>query len=217
MQQKFNCYYKVFLRKASNRPIIFVGTTFFVVFMVRLVPELIMGPYISGFDQLGYYVPIVYDWLEHGANFWHIVASAPLLYALLVSTTKIGIPLVLALKFLAPLLHGFLAVSIYLYAHKSLNWSCKKSLFVALFSTLYFIGLRASWDMLRVQLGLIFIFTALYFLSFNDFRSRFLSSISILLVVISNQYTGVIILSVILLRILNHVHKQEYLHIRWKQ
>lgn len=209
MLREFNWYHKFVSHKASNKSVYFVAIAFFTAFAVRAVPELLMGSYISGFDQLGYYVPIVHNWIEQGANFWNITASAPLLYALLVLTTKVGMSLVETLKLLAPLLHGALAASIYIYAYKSLNWSCKKSLFVALCSTLYFIGLRASWDMLRVQLGLIFIFVALIFLSLDDFKSRFFTFASILLVVISNQYTAVIILSIILFRILKHVINKE--------
>jgi hypothetical protein len=78
--------------------------------------------------------------------------------------TSAGASIVLFLKAFAPILLGLLSLSIYYYATKALTWSPKKSLLVALLSTLYFVTLRTSWDMFRIELGLIFLFIALIYL-----------------------------------------------------
>ena len=68
---------------------------------------------------------------------------------------------VFVLKIISPLLLGFLGLSIYAYAKRGLGWSPPKSTFVALLGTVYFVALRASWDQLREELGLVFFFVVL--------------------------------------------------------
>ena len=131
---------------------------------MRAIPEVLMGPFVVGFDTLGYYVPNTLLWLRNGVGFWGFLAVAPFFYVLLMGATSVGVPIVVSLKVMAPLLLGFLGVAVYFYAYKTLSWSPKKSLVVALFATLYFVALRVSWDMLRSELALIFLFATLIFL-----------------------------------------------------
>jgi hypothetical protein len=120
-----------------------------------------MGPFMTGFDTLGYYVPHMLVWLKQRINFWEYLATTPLFYVFLMLLLFLGVPLSLSLKFLPPILHGSLSLVIYFYAKNALGWANKKSLFAALLATLYFVSLRISWDMLRNELGLIFLFMAL--------------------------------------------------------
>jgi hypothetical protein len=174
---------------------------FIIPLVVRAIPEILMGSFIVGFDTLGYYVPNTLTWLSEGVGFWNFLATAPLFYMLLMGVTSVGVPIVIALKVLAPLLLGLLGVAVYFYANKTLSWSPRKSLVVALFATLYFVALRISWDMLRSELGLIFLFTSLIFLSKSEgssFRSGALLSLSMLGVVLAHQLVAVIMFFIIL-------------------
>ena len=149
---------------AHNKYIIFPVLAFVIPLAVRTIPEILMGPYILGFDTMGFYVPNTLLWLHNGINLWSFLAVAPLLYAILMSIVVSGGSLVFVLKIISPLLLGFLGLSIYAYAKKGLGWSPHKSTFVALLGTVYFVALRASWDQLREELGLVFFFVVLLLL-----------------------------------------------------
>ena len=198
------------LQFKQNKIALFALIAFFVPLLARAIPELIMGQYVAGFDPVGYYVPIIYSWSQNGVQLVDTLASAPLLYFLLIGLTKSGISLIVTLKIMAPLLHGLLGLSIYYYSHKTLGWSPKKSLLVSLVACLFFIGLRASWDMLRVQLGLIFIFLTLSFEKLENKKSLVMFTVSALLVVLSDQYTAIIILSIVLLKAASLMVKTKY-------
>ena len=66
----------------------FLLLAFLIPLAVRTVPEILMGSYLTGFDPLGYYVPVVLRWLTEGADFWHYIAVAPLFYSILMQTTS---------------------------------------------------------------------------------------------------------------------------------
>lgn len=165
---------------------------------VRAVPEILMGSYLIGFDPLGYYIPVVLRWLTEGVDFWHYIAVAPLFYSTLMQTTSLGIPLALTLKIMPPLLHGFLALTIYFYASRALKWSPKKSLFTSLLATLYFVALRTSWDLLRNQLALAFLFITLTMLQKegDKWKRYMIASLTMVLVVLTNQLVAVIMLAI---------------------
>jgi len=76
---------------------------------------------------------------------------------------------------------------------------------VALFASLYFVALRVSWDMLRSELGLIFLFTALIFLDKGEKRSLrngFLLSLGMFSVVLAHQLVAVIMFFIVLATII---------------
>ena len=146
---------------------------FVIPFVARAVPEVLMGSYPTGFDTVAYYIPNVYNWMQYGVDPLQFVAGAPLFYCILMLTGFLGLPIVPVLKVVSPLLHGLLGFVIYVYARRGLGWSGWKSLSVCLLGTLYFVALRVSWDMLRLQLGLIFLFVSLtLFHSVVESRSR---------------------------------------------
>ncbi len=72
-----------------------------------------MGPYIVGFDTLGFYVPNALLWLHNGVNLGDFLATAPLFYTFFMSIVAIGGSPVLVLKIIPPLLLGFLSLSMY--------------------------------------------------------------------------------------------------------
>ena len=118
--------------------------------------------------------------LGNGVSLWSLMSSAPLFYILLMGITSTGAPIVVTLKILGPLLLGLLGFVAYNYAHKALSWSSKKSLILAILSTLYFVALRISWDMFRSELALIFLFLMLIFLqkNGNTLRNGFFISLN---------------------------------------
>src|SRR3990170_1337268 len=68
----------------------------------------------------------------------------------------------------------------------------------ALFATLYFVALRVSWDMLRSELGLIFLFITLIFLKKEGgLRSGVLLSIAMVSVVLAHQIVAIIMFAII--------------------
>jgi hypothetical protein len=158
-----------------------------------------MGPFVVGFDTMASYVPNTLLWLRGGVDFWSFLGVAPFFYVLLMGVTSIGVPVVLSLKVISPLLLGFLGITVYFYANKTLQWSSKKSLLVVLFATLSFVALRVSWDMLRNELGLVFLFATLIFLKKDGapFKNGLLLSSAMLLVVFAHQLVAIIMFAIV--------------------
>ena len=184
----------------QKRYLIFPLLAFIIPLIVRAIPEIIMGQYIAGFDSMAFYVPNTLDWLKNGINPASFLSSAPLIYILLMGITSTGASIVFSLKLLAPLILGLLGFSVYFYASKALSWSPKKSLLVALLSTLYFVALRVSWDMLRSELALIFLFLSLILLQKNKFGAKngLLLSLLMILVVFTHQLVSIIMFVIVL-------------------
>lgn len=170
-----------------------------------------MGQYLVGFDTIGYYVPNTLDWLRGGISFTSLLSSAPLIYLLLMGIVSTGAPIVLSLKIIAPLLLGLLGFSVYQYANKALVWSNKKSLAVAVVSTLYFVALRISWDMLRTELASIFLFMTLILLQKNgqSVKKGLLLGLTMALVVLSHQLVAIIMFAVILATVVSLFLKKK--------
>jgi hypothetical protein len=188
-----------------SKKYLFLLLAFVVPLLVRVIPEVLMGPYVVGFDIMGYYVPTTLLWLHGDVSLWSFLASAPLLYTLTSGLTLAGGSVILALKVLPPVLLGFLGLAIYGYARRGLGWSPKKSFLPALVGTLYFVALRVSWDALREELALIFFFAVLILLVAGSKESdkfswkRYLAfSLALAGVVLSNQVVAVLALGVIL-------------------
>lgn len=201
----------------SNSKFFFL-LSFLIPSVVRVLPEILMGKYIVGFDTVSYYVPVTLRWIDDGVGFFEFVAYAPLFYVLLVGLFSLGVPLAVSLKVLPPLLYGFLGVAIFLFSRKVLGWSYLKGLFASCLATLYFVALRISWDMLRSELGLIFLFAFLIFLhigSAKSLRKSFgLLLPSMALVVLSHQLVSVIMFTIVFVLVLQKLVRQEYVAVR---
>ena len=184
---------------------------FIIPLIVRVIPEILMGPYVIGFDTIAFYVPNTLDWLKNGIEPFAFISSAPLIDILLMGIASAGASIVFALKLLAPLILGLLGFSVYFYASKALSWSPKKSLLVALLSTLYFVALRVSWDMLRIELALIFLFPLLILLQKNklSIKNGLLLSLLMILVVFTNQLVAVIMFAIVIATTASLFFKKE--------
>lgn len=189
---------------------------FLIPLAVRAVPEVLMGPYLVGFDSIAYYVPFVYSWIRYGVDFWGFLAEVPLLYCTLTLTALLGVDLVLAIKVLAPLLHGFLALAVYGFSSRALGWTPRKSLLATLLVTLYFVALRISWDQLRNELALIFLFMALTMIhkgcrGWKDFA---LLPLTMILVALSHELVTVILFVIVGATVLHLLFKREHVEAR---
>jgi hypothetical protein len=182
--------------------------------IVRAIPEILMGPYIVGFDTIGFYVPNTLLWLHNGLNLGNFLATAPLFYTIYMSIVAVGGSPVLVLKIISPLLLGFLGLSMYAFAKRGLSWSPSKSAFVALLGSLYFVALRASWDQLREVLGLIFVFVVLLLLVItrkNSSRKNYLIlSLAMMVTVLSHQLVSVLMFGIIIITVAYSLFKKDY-------
>jgi len=169
-----------------------------------------MGPYMTGFDPIGYYIPNILSWLKNGVDFWHCIATAPLLYLILMPIIVLGAPLTIVFKILSPILHGLLSLSIYLYAVRTLKWTPEKSLSLSLLATSYFTAMRVSWDLLRNQLALILLFVVLALIKEkNDVRGNMTTSLAMVLVVLSNQLVSVTMFAIVIITMIRMFFKKE--------
>ena len=200
----------------QNGYIIFPLLAFAIPLIVRAIPEVLMGQYLVGFDTIGYYVPNTLTWLGNGVSFWGLISSAPLMYILLMGITSTGVPILFTLKITGTLLVGLLGFTTYLYANKGLSLPSKKSLTVAILSTLYFISLRISWDMFRSELAFIFLFIALTILQRNgkSVRNGLLLSLTMALVVFSHQLVAIIMFAIIIASIASFTLKKKKAELR---
>ena len=192
---------------------IFPLLAFIIPLAIRAIPEILMGPFIIGFDTLGFYVPNTLLWLHNGVNIGNLLATAPLFYVIFMSIVAAGGPIVFVLKIIPPLLLGFLSLSMYGYAKKGLSWSPSKSTFVAILGTVYFVALRASWDQLREELGLVFFFVVLTLLinsKDNSWKRYVALSLAMMAVVLSHQLVSVLMFGVIVFTIAYNLFHKDF-------
>src|SRR3989304_5879344 len=117
--ESINRFSKGKLFALFSKPQAFPLLAFIIPLVVRMLPEVLMGPYVVGFDTLAYYVPNTLTWLRDGVGFWNFMATAPFFYVLLMGVTSVGVPIVISLKVIAPVLLGFLGIAVYYYATKA--------------------------------------------------------------------------------------------------
>ncbi len=101
----------------------------------------------------------------------------------------------------------------YGYAKKGLSWSPSKSAFVAILGTVYFVALRASWDQLREELGLVFFFVVLTLLinSKGSSWKRYVAlSLAMLAVVLSHQLVSVLMFGVVVFTIIYNLTRKDF-------
>ena len=197
----------------TQKQCIFPLLAFVIPLIVRTIPEILMGPYIVGFDTMGFYVPNTLLWLHNDINLGNFLATAPLFYTIFMSIVAAGGSLVFVLKVIPPLLLGFLGLSMYAYAKRGLGWSSSKSAFVALLGSIYFVALRASWDQLREELGLVFFFVVLMLLinrKNRSCKSYAVLSLTMFAVVLSHQLVSVLMFGVIFFTVAYNLFHKEF-------
>jgi|GEM_PF-1799927 len=127
--------------------------------LIRAVPEILMKPHPVGFDTLSLYIPVL-GALEKGLEelVWEALRLRPFFWA--VATLPYPWDSLAPFKAFPALLHGLLGLASYAYA-RGVFKSRGKALAASLLSTLYFIPLRVSWDLISNEFGLVLVFTSL--------------------------------------------------------
>lgn len=199
----------------ASKTKLFPVLSFLLPLVLRVIPEVLMSPYLVGFDPMGYYTPAIISWLNGTANPWNYITAAPMFYAITIPLVSLGVPITAVLKVLPPLLHGFLGLSMYFYAKNGLSWSNVKSATAALLSTTYFVAMRISWDLLRNELALVFFFVVLTMLSNNQEKPRgvkhyLLLSLAMLCVALTHQLVSVIMLGVVAMTVAHKLLKKDH-------
>jgi hypothetical protein len=115
-----------------------------------------MYPYQVGFDTLSLYIPLL-EGLGGGFEqlVWQAVRARPFFYTVASLVYPWGSTT--ALKVFPTMLHGLLGLSSYLYA-RELFKKPEKALAASLLSSIYFVSLRVSWDLLCNEFALILLF-----------------------------------------------------------
>ncbi len=176
--------------------------SFLIPLIVRAVPEIIGYQWPLGYDTITFYAPFIRDYQVYGlfaslslfSNNW-----APLLYLLVgfVGGLSQADPL-LVLSFFAPVLTGFLSLSIFYFLTDYLGWSDRRGLVCAVLCVSYFVVLRITWDLFRNALGLVFFFLAISQTRSLEGRRRFfLFVLFSLLCLFSNELVSILLFIVI--------------------
>jgi len=166
-----------------------------------------MGSYIVGFDNMAHYLPTTTLWLRGQVTLESFIATAPLLYVLTTGLSAVSGSVIFTLKIIPPLLLGALGLSIHAFARRGLAWSPIKSLILTLVGTLYFVALRISWDALREELAIIFLFLSLTSLTQvaagKPSKKRYLAlALSLSAIMLSNQVVAVLGLGIVLFTVI---------------
>src|SRR6266568_2169960 len=97
---------------------------------IRIIPEILSGPYPVGWDVVAYYIPNTIDMVSGRMNVWGIITSAPTLYAVAVPVYLLSkANLVLVFKVLGPILYGFLGWSTFWFCQRRLHWAESKAMY----------------------------------------------------------------------------------------
>jgi len=178
--------------------------TFLVPLIIRAIPEFLAGPYPIGWDVITYYVPNLFDIASGNMNAWGIIASTPVMYAIVVPIYLLtGASPILIFKILGPILYGLLGWSIFRFCQRRLQWQDSKSFYAVLFVSAYFVMMRISWDAYRMELGLAFLLLAESIVDKIPSRKSELNKLTLLsLAVLSNQLVGVLVAGTIVVRLL---------------
>src|SRR5436309_312715 len=178
--------------------------TFLAPLIIRAIPEFLAGPYPIGWDVITYYVPNLFDIASGNMNAWGIIASTPVMYAIVVPIYLLtGASPILIFKILGPILYGLLGWSIFRFCQRRLQWQDSKSFYAVLFASAYFVMMRISWDAYRMELGLAFLLLAESIVDEIPSRKSELNKLTLLsLAVLSNQLVGVLVAGILVVSLL---------------
>ena len=95
----------------------FAFAAFLVTLSIRIIPEILSGPYPVGWDIVAYYIPNAIDIASGRMNVWGMITSPPVMYAIIVPVYLLTrANLVLIFKILGPILYGLLGWSIFWFS-----------------------------------------------------------------------------------------------------
>ena len=131
--------------------------------ILRLIPEIVAGPNVIGYDTVTYYTPVLAH-LNLDPNDLRMLLStpnySPLLYLLLTPLARIfgEFP---TLRACGVLTYGLLGATIFTFTQKQLEWSPKAGLFASILAASYFVTLRIGLDLFKNVLGLVLLLAIL--------------------------------------------------------
>jgi len=174
------------LRKWVCLPIFSLGV------LLRGIPEIIVKKYPVGYDTTAHYVASILDFNE--LSLIDKLRPAPLFYSVIRFLTELtGADVLVLLKVAGPILYGLLSVSFYFFLKNGLRWSFKKSSIGTVIFILQLVTLRISWDMYRLELGLIFMFLTLTLTSEDSRRRGYMIAVLSILTVLAHQIASIIL------------------------
>ena len=167
----------------------FALATFAFPLILRMIPDILAGPYPIGYDSISSYIPLMRVWPSGNSvgqfhpeiGGWVVFALFGLAYA----TTRLDPTIIV--KIAGPILYGILGVSQFEFAKKTMKWSDDKSALLVFVSAIYFVSLRVSWDLFRNTLGIALMLLTLAFA--KDARStRGLLSLSMMTMIVASVH-----------------------------
>lgn len=160
---------------------------------LRLIPELIVKKYPVGYDTTAHYPFIILNF--GNVSLMDALRIAPLFYIIAYLLVQaVGMNVFTLLKLIGPLLYGSLAVAFYFFLRNGLEWRDKRGFIGALIFALQIVTLRISWDMFRLELGLIFAFITLGLVGMKNQRKNYLIAATSMLTVLAHQIATIILL-----------------------
>lgn len=174
-------------------------------FMLRSIPEIMVGRYPIGNDTIVHYAPYIakfkFDLLNMA--YWGHLTGWPFMKAIY---GVVNDPYI-TLKIVGPILYGFLLASFYSLV-VSFDLGQRKSILISLLMAVQIPALRLSWDLFHNVLGLCFMFLAFGELErihkSNEARRKFYVGFAILcfLTAITHQMTFFILAAVTIFSII---------------
>src|SRR5438309_3279520 len=201
-----------------NRPLIrllsehrVAAAAFIITLGIRSIPEIILGPYPVGFDTIAFYAPNTLDWAMGKVGLLKIIGSAPLIYTISVPIFLLSsVNPILIFKTMGPILYGSLSYALFRFLRLVPKWSERKALGTVIFASMYFVTLRIGWDLYRNVLGFTFLLLAIPMLQELNSGRRVLISICLLLLAVeSDQFTGLLALSFVALRLIEGIRNRN--------
>lgn len=187
---------------------------FLCAYLLRLVPEFMVGKYPVGNDTITFYAPYIAKFRFDLLNmfYWgHLTTWLFLKFHYVISG---GNPY-LTLKIVGPELYGLLIISFYEFLN-SLKWPRKQSFLISLLLLTQAPALRLSWDLFHNVAGLSFMFFALGELnkisrSKEEGKSFYVKfAVFSILTALTHQMTSFLIFGVATLIILERLFKKIF-------
>lgn len=193
--------YKSFFKRDSVKLAIFIGL---IAFVIRLVPEYLIGHYPIGYDTFTAYTVVMSGIVNHTSNYLTLstLTSQNFLYSFFQIALSIHhFDILFLMKAFGLILYALLALSTYLMLLKGLRIEPKKAFYITLFYIISLAALRVSWDLFRNELGLIFL--NLFLIGLFNLVKKFdwcylgLALASTLLVFMSHQIVSLLLLFIL--------------------
>jgi len=165
--------------------------------LIRSIPEILAWPWPIGFDTIFSYVPWIMNGYPLNLDLMNMLKGTRLFPLLALAMNFLINDPILTVKVLGSILYAILGLCIYLFARMVLTWHPRKSLFLVLISSIYFVSLRISWEMYRQMLGTIFLLLTLTARHASKPKAIPLTIVFSIFTVLSHEIAAVILLAIL--------------------